>query len=228
MYDYVSLARIDLVHIDEDGTWCDITTLPEQNSNLTAKVGTPYAGDGFGLWLPLKVDDLVVVGVPNGNPNTNLTVIARIWNGLAKPPQLVQDNPDDVALVVEKSRQLRILTEEADATLQTKTSGKVEIDSAGDINLKLSGNGHGHLGSDTATEPLLLGQKTETAFQTWTAAFNAGALALPAAATDPATTLALVNAIRVFLLSFATPGTGINAKLVSDITAALSQKFFTE
>lgn len=166
MYTQITLAKVTAKEVDEGGAFVDFITMPEQQEG-TARVGLAYAGDKFGLWLPVEVGDIVVIGSPNADPNSVQTVVARLWVGADPPSQLARDKPDDISWVVKKGVAFTLTTEEADYTVKTQTSGKIELESAGDINLKLaSSSGVGHLGSDTATEAIPLGDTYRNAEQT--------------------------------------------------------------
>lgn len=91
----------------QQGVFCDIVLLP-MNMTATARVGAAYAGNGFGLYTPLHKDDEVVVIAPSGDPNEGLVVTQRLWSPSDPPPQAVADNPDDVTLVVEAGKNLRL------------------------------------------------------------------------------------------------------------------------
>ena len=166
MYTQITLAKVTAKEVDEGGAFGDFITMPEQQEG-TARVGLAYAGDKFGLWLPVEVGDIVVIGSPNADPNSVQTVVARLWVGADPPSQLARDKPDDISWVVKKGVAFTLTTEEADYTVKTQTSGKIELESAGDINLKLANSsGTGHLGSDDATEALVLGTTYRNAEQT--------------------------------------------------------------
>ena len=166
MYTQITLAKVTAKEVDEGGAFVDFITMPEQQEE-TARVGLAYAGDKFGLWLPIEVGDIVVIGSPNADPNSVQTVVARLWVGADPPSQLARDKPDDISWVVKKGVAFTLTTEEADYTVKTQTSGKIELESAGDINLKLANSsGTGHLGSDDATESLPLFDTYRTAEQT--------------------------------------------------------------
>lgn len=154
MYTQITLAKVTAKEVDEGGAFVDFITMPEQQEG-TARVGLAYAGDKFGLWLPIEVGDIVVIGSPNADPNSVQTVVARLWVGADPPSQLARDKPDDISWVVKKGVAFTLTTEEADYIVKTQTSGKIELESAGDINLKVGGTGH--LGADDASEALVLG-----------------------------------------------------------------------
>lgn len=82
---WVTLAVVTELGFDPvEGTFADVKFVPG-GENETCYVGTQYAGAGFGENNPLKVDDLVVVVVPMGDPGLGPVIIAR-FNNKADPP----------------------------------------------------------------------------------------------------------------------------------------------
>lgn len=74
----------------------------------TARVGAIYAGNGFGLYAPLHKDDEVLVIAPSGDPDEGLVVTQRLWSPADPPPSAITAHPEDVTLVVESGRSVRI------------------------------------------------------------------------------------------------------------------------
>ena len=111
----------------------DVTLLPSGDEE-TARVGAAYAGNGFGLYMPLHKDDEVLVLAPSGDPDQGLVIAQRLWSPADPPPQEVADNPEDVTLVVEEGKNLR---------LNVKGTGNVVIEAA---------EGQVKLGSEDATK----------------------------------------------------------------------------
>lgn len=89
------------------GVFVDLILLPTQQQ-ATARVGALYAGNGFGLYAPLHKDDEVLVVAPSGDPAEGLVVTQRLWSPSDPPPAAVAANPDDVTLVVEPTKSLRL------------------------------------------------------------------------------------------------------------------------
>lgn len=105
---WVSLAIIRAVNLDsQHGPFADVVLLPSQ-LKATARLGAAYAGPGFGLYLPVEVDDEVKVEAPSGDPAEGLVVTERMWSPAAPPPQEAIDHPTDLVLHVESGRTFRI------------------------------------------------------------------------------------------------------------------------
>ena len=104
------LAYVTKFSIDEEGPLVDVLLMPDRAPE-TARVGTEYAGPGFGLYLPIEVDTEVVVGFPCGDPDEGLVVLRRLWSKSDPPPQLAQDHPDDVLLIAKDGVNIRIVTQ---------------------------------------------------------------------------------------------------------------------
>jgi hypothetical protein len=129
---WASLAIVDEVVLEGDqGYFAAVTLLPTE-ATATARIGTPYAGSGFGLHAPVKVDDEVLVVAPSGNPDEGLVITTRLWSAADVPAQEATDNPDDVVLVVEPGQSVRLV---------------------------VSGGGTVRLAGVDAIEPLVLGAK---------------------------------------------------------------------
>lgn len=125
-------AIVTKIVIDRDhGVLLDVTLLPDEIEE-TAKLAPMYAGAGFGFYLPVRLDDEVVVISPMGSPDHGLEAYPRVWDGADPPPQDVVDNPEDVLLHIRPGKNLRIVTE---------GEGKVVIDARGDGVVELGDEG---------------------------------------------------------------------------------------
>ena len=92
---WVSLAYVTSLYIDPvEGPFVNVTLLP-MNAQFCARVGTAYAGSGFGDWCPIAVDDEVVVIAPDGEPAHGLIVVARLWSPSDSPPAILSSYPND-------------------------------------------------------------------------------------------------------------------------------------
>lgn len=114
---------------NEQDVVVDVILLPSGTVE-TARVGAAYAGNGFGLYMPLKQDDEVLVAAPSGDPDEGMVVIQRLWSPADLPPQAVVDNPTDVTLVVEPGKNLRLNVQGAGNVYMTVDTGKVFLGSA--------------------------------------------------------------------------------------------------
>ena len=104
----------------------DIVLLPSQQEE-TARVGAIYAGNGFGFYCPLHKDDEVLVVAPSGDPDEGLVITQRLWSPAAPPPQEVIDNPEDVTLVVEEGKNLRLHVLGAGNVVLAAEDGKIKL-----------------------------------------------------------------------------------------------------
>lgn len=125
---FVSLAIVTKVTVEETGVICDVTLLPSGVPE-SATVAPLYGGDGFGMYAPIDVDQMVVVGVPDGDPNHGLRIMASTWDGGERPPRDVTDHPSDFILVVKDGKSCRIRTSGSGSVLLMSETA-VEVRSA--------------------------------------------------------------------------------------------------
>jgi len=105
----LAIADGESEYDEEEGVFVDVTLMPS-GQKLTARVPANYAGKGFGFYARVhKEDDLLVV-LPNGDPAEGAIVVARLWGAADTPPTEAKDDPDEVMLVVEKDKHLRLKT----------------------------------------------------------------------------------------------------------------------
>lgn len=117
----------------------DVLLLPSQQE-LTARVGAIYAGFGFGLYCPLYKDDEVLIAAPSGDPDEGLVILQRMWSPAAIPPDQAVRTPEDVTLVVQEGKNLRLMVQGGGNVILAVETGKV------------------YLGAETSTEPAAKGQ----------------------------------------------------------------------
>ena len=125
-----------------------------------ARVVTPMAGGGRGVFFLPEVDDEVLVAFEHGNPETPY-VIGSLWNGKDKPPETNGDGKNDVRVIrsrsghvvrltdkkgeesieiVDKSTKNSIVISTKDNSITISADADITITS-GKGKLKLSGNG---------------------------------------------------------------------------------------
>lgn len=131
----------------------DVLLLPSQQQE-TARVGAIYAGNGFGFYCPLHTDDEVLVLAPSGDPDEGLVIAQRLWSPADPPPDDVVENPQDVTLVVEEDKNLRLSVLGGGNVIIRTDLGKV------------------YLGDETDTEPVAKGQSLKTYLESIRTAFN--------------------------------------------------------
>jgi hypothetical protein len=142
---WVSQAIVLKVVIDtSSGVFADVKLLPGGQLE-TARVSSIYAGPGFGLYLPLDVDDEVTIFAPNGDPDSGLVVLPRLWGGGDPPPAEIGDRPNDLLLFTKESATLRLV-----------------VSGSGSIVLDPRGSGKVKLGGEDGLEPTTLGQTLQT------------------------------------------------------------------
>lgn len=126
------------------GVFVDVTLSPS-GQQITARVPADYAGNGFGLYAKVHKDDELLVVIPNGESAEGAVVVARLWSAAATPPAEAGADADEVMLIVEKDKHLR---------LKTTGQGKIELDSDTQITLQCDTV---RLGDRAATEQVVLG-----------------------------------------------------------------------
>lgn len=120
---------IDMTNGQQDIV-ADILMSPS-NVIETARVGAIYAGNGFGLYAPLHKDDEVMVCAPSGNPDHGLVITHRLWSPADPPPTEAAAHPEDVTLVVEPGKNLRLTVKGEGSTYITAENGKVVLGEEG-------------------------------------------------------------------------------------------------
>jgi Type VI secretion system/phage-baseplate injector OB domain len=136
---WCSLAIVQSVVIDEAaGVFCDVLLMPSKRRE-TARLGAAYAGSGFGFYAPVRVDDEVLVSAPGGDPAQGLVITQRLWSPADVPPAGLEATPEDVVLVVEADKSLRLTVQGGGDVVVTAADGKVK------------------LGGEAATKPVALG-----------------------------------------------------------------------
>lgn len=91
----------------EQDIFVDVLLLPSRIPH-TARVGAIYAGNGFGFYTPLKKDDEVLICAPSGDPDEGMVITQRLWSPSDPPPSALTTYPEDVTLVVESGKNLRL------------------------------------------------------------------------------------------------------------------------
>jgi hypothetical protein len=106
---WVSLAVVEAVNVSADhGQLVDVQLLPS-GAHQTARVGAEYARGGAGFYVPIDVDDEVLVEAPDGHPGHGLVVVRRLWSPADPLPAEAVANPADVLLRVLDGLSLRLV-----------------------------------------------------------------------------------------------------------------------
>jgi hypothetical protein len=141
---WCSLAIVQSVVIDEAaGVFCDVLLMPSKRRE-TARLGAAYAGSGFGFYAPVRVDDEVLVSAPGGDPAQGLVITQRLWSPADVPPAGLEATPEDVVLVVEADKSLRLTVQGGGNVILAVDTGKV------------------FLGSETDTEAVAKGESLKS------------------------------------------------------------------
>jgi hypothetical protein len=184
------LAVVDKVIVDpQEGVFCDISFLPQEQPE-TAFLGVPYAGDGFGFYFPVEEDDIVLVGVPDGDPGAGPVIVSRMWSAADKPFAELQgvadtDNPGQYK-------------PSSDVVLKTKSGVNCKTLVSGGGNAEISAAGSGIVKLQDGSQSFVRGDEFDarldtfvTAVQSLTSAISTLATAVQTygtatAGTDPA------------------------------------------
>lgn len=122
---FVDVGIVDAVNVSEAGVNADVTTM--EGVPETAAYSPPYAGPGYGLHLPMDIDDAVVMVTPDGVSNAGLRIVGRTWDAGSPAPADVVDNPEDVVLVVKPGQSVRlIVTGGGHVVLEPRDGGKIK------------------------------------------------------------------------------------------------------
>jgi len=107
---------------DPDGLGRVKVKLPwiaDQAETDWARVVSPMAGKGRGLYFLPEVDDEVLVAFEHGNPDTPY-VLGALWNAKDKPPESNADGKNNLRAIRSRSGHVIRLTD-------TDQAGKIEI-----------------------------------------------------------------------------------------------------
>lgn len=174
---WLSWAIVKALGFDGDqGVFADVQLIPTGEVE-TVYVGTGYAGGGFGDWSNVEVDDQVLIGFPNGDPNNGGVLIARTWNGGDPPPAVLQNGDvptKDRVLVVKPGQNWRVLVSGGGAATIENGSTSVKVTSS-DVQI-----------GDSSAVALAKAQAIadlQTAINNWAPVPNDGGAALKAALT---------------------------------------------
>ena len=121
--EWIRLATVTAFDIDPDeGPFVDILMFASNQPDPIperARVGSSYAGPGYGFYIPLQVDDEILVATPNGDENVGLVVVAKLWSPSDKPPA----NANSTDLILH-------LKADASINIEVSGAGKVRLGTA--------------------------------------------------------------------------------------------------
>lgn len=106
---WVSLAvALGNSFVDADhGVFVDVILMPTEE-HYTARVSSVYAGSGFGIYREILQDDELAVIVPSGEAAEGIIVLSQLHSAADLPPQQAIDDPEEMMLVVESGKNLRL------------------------------------------------------------------------------------------------------------------------
>lgn len=160
---FVDLGVVTAVDVTAAGVHVDVTTL--DGVQETAAVAPPYGGPGYGLHLPIDLDRVAVLVVPDGVFNAGARVVGTAWDEGDPPPADVLAHKEDVVLVVKPGQSLRLIVSAgANIVLEARGGGKIKHggDDANDPFMRVSDmqafidtyyNAHVHPETGTTTSP---------------------------------------------------------------------------
>lgn len=147
----VKAVVTDVAYDSEHGIFADINFMPDGDIE-TALVGTAYAGPDFGEYNPLKVDDVVLVAMPLGDPGEGPVIFARLWSATEKPPVEFSagdsggETPtNDPTIRIEDGRTLRIVGKQG-------ANRKIELDGGATYEISATGGSRVVITADTSIE----------------------------------------------------------------------------
>lgn len=101
------LAIVKAIKIDEHGAKADVSIFPDEHEDTVAIGG--MVGKGHGLYVPVSVDQLVIVAYPHGNADHGGVIVGSQWDRGQPPIATAIANPADTALVSQDGAKLRLL-----------------------------------------------------------------------------------------------------------------------
>lgn len=129
---FVEIGVVTAVDVTDKGVHVDF--ISSEGVPETAAVSPPYGGPGYGLHLPIDLDRIAVLAIPDGKFNAGARVVGTVWDEGDTPPQEAIDNRDDVVLVVKPGQSLRIIvTGGGDAIIEARDGGTVQLGHPGGI-----------------------------------------------------------------------------------------------
>jgi uncharacterized protein involved in type VI secretion and phage assembly len=137
----LQIAVVTAVHVDKSGPFADIQILTDAGRTPdTARIAGAYAGPSYGFYCPVDVDDEVIIGVPDGDPNHGYVIVSRCWSASDPPPQEAIDHPQDVVLHVRKDKTMRIVVEGGGNIALDVADGKVQLGGESDLTYAVLGD----------------------------------------------------------------------------------------
>jgi hypothetical protein len=105
--EWVKVGVVDAVVVDGQGVFLDVTVQPD-GYPVRAKMASLYAGDGFGLYCPVRKGDQVVLVVPDGTPDGIPVATGTLHNAQDALPSEAASDPESIWLVAERGKHVRL------------------------------------------------------------------------------------------------------------------------
>lgn len=212
---HICEAVIDDVRVDPaEGVFCDISLLPLEQPE-TAFLGVPYAGDGFGFYFPVEVDDIVLVAIPDGDPGAGPIIISRMWSAADKPFTELQGSADSDNPGQYNPSSDVVLKTKAGSNYKTIVSGggaaSTAVSGGGDITLAVTGGGDVEITAggasvvklQDASQAFVRGDNFDTAIDAYSTAIQAYSVGVAAVVTAINTWVATTPVLEAFPASVA-------------------------
>lgn len=90
----LSIGRVDEVYLQNDGVYADVTLIPS-DFQVRGKMISIYAGNGYGLYLPLQKDNIVVVGYTDGDASSEVLILGSLHTSKNTSPLLPETHTSD-------------------------------------------------------------------------------------------------------------------------------------
>jgi hypothetical protein len=147
----LSFGLVALLGFDTaQGIFADVKLLPTGEIETCFVASGGYAGPSYGVWGPLQINDMVLVALPNGDPNAGPTIIARIWNGGAPPHEDFkspdQDDGNDVpsndyVIRVQPGQNIKVRVSDSSGDNATQGGMDFKVEGDGTLNIETDGSG---------------------------------------------------------------------------------------
>ena len=131
--------------------------LEEGEQSFWARVATPMAGAGRGIYFLPEVDDEVLIAFEHGKVEYPI-VIGSLWSGRDTPAQNNDDEENNIRQILSRSGHALTFDDkggEEKLSLQSSTQHKIEFDDKAKTITLLSANGHKIVINDDKQEILI-------------------------------------------------------------------------
>lgn len=126
----LQIAKVTQLHDDPNGESRVMVRLPIINNDeqgVWARIATPDAGNNRGIFFRPEIDDEVIVGFLNGNPNDPVILGMLNSSALPSPIEPTEDNHEK-GLVTRSEMKLLFDDDKKSVTLETPAGKKIVVD----------------------------------------------------------------------------------------------------